>query len=225
MTDRERLGEKALEFSEGLWQRGDVWEFDTSDFERARFTRTMEVLDGTRYPRVLELGCGAGHFTRLLARLADRIVAFDIAPSAIARARAAEAETTIIDYRVGNAMDYGWRSDDPWDLIVMNDTMCYLGWLYPFFDVAWFASEIHAAIRPGGHFLMANAMDAQYDKLLLPYIIRTYRDLFVNVGFRPIREEVFSGTKHGVRFDVLISLFEKPLEARLHDGPGVRSTT
>jgi hypothetical protein len=60
---------------------------------------------------------------------------------------------------------------------------------------------------------MANAMDAQYDKLLLPFVIRTYRDLFLNVGCRLVREETFSGTKHDVRFDVLISLFEKPLEA------------
>ena len=212
MTERERLGEKAFEFSEGLWRR-DVWEFDTSDFDRARWARVIDVLDGARYPRVLELGCGAGHFTRLLARLADRIVAFDIAPSAIARARAAETDATTIDYRVGNAMDYGWRADGPWDLVVMNDTMCYLGWLYPFFDVAWLASEIHAAVRPGGRFLMANAMDAQYDKLLLPYIIRTYRDLCLNVGFQLAREETFTGTKHDVRFDVLISLFEKPLQA------------
>jgi hypothetical protein len=55
-------------------------------------------------------------------------------------------------------------------------------------------------------------MDEQYDKLLLPSIIRTYRDLFLNVGFGLAREEIFSGTKAGVRFDVLISLFEKPLE-------------
>ena len=212
MTDRERLGEKAFEFSEGLWQRGDIWEFDTSEFERARWARLIEVLAGARYPRALELGCGAGHFTRLLTQLADRIVAFDIAPSAIARAHAAEAGTTSIEYRVGNAMDYGWRDDGPWDLVVMNETICYLGWLYPFFDIAWFASEIHAATRPGGAVLMANSMDEQYDKLLLPYVIRTYRDLFLNVGFDLAREEIFSGTKHDVRFDVLISLFAKPLE-------------
>jgi SAM-dependent methyltransferase len=213
MTDREQLGKRAFEFSEGLWQRGDFWEFDTSEFERGRWARSIEILDGVRYPKALELGCGAGHFTRLLARLADHVVAFDIAPSAITRARAAETGATGIDYRVGNAMECGWRADGPWDLVVMNDTICYLGWLYPFFDVAWFASEIHAAIRPGGRFLMANAMDAQYDKLLLPFVIRTYRDLFLNVGCRLVREETFSGTKHDVRFDVLISLFEKPLEA------------
>jgi SAM-dependent methyltransferase len=212
MSDRERLGQKALEFSEGLWQRGDVWEFDTSEFEGARWARLMAVLDGARYPRALELGCGAGHFTRLLTRVTGHIVAFDIAPSAIAQARAAEAAGTTIEYRVGNAMDCDWRDEGPWDLVVMNETLCYLGWLYPFFDIAWFASEILAATRPGGAFLMANSMDAHHDKLLLPYIIRTYRDLFLNVGFRLAREEIFSGTKHDVRFDVLISLFAKPLE-------------
>ena len=213
MTDRERLGDQAFQFAEGLWRRGDVWEFDTSEFERARWARLIEILDRARYSRILELGCGAGHFTRLLARLADHVVAFDIAPSAITRARAAEGGTTTIDYRVGNAMEYGWRADGQWDLVVMNETICYLGWLYPFFDIAWFASEIHAAIRPGGQFLMANSMDEHYDKLLLPFVIRTYRDLFLNVGCRLVQEEIFSGTKHEVRFDVLISLFEKPLEA------------
>jgi SAM-dependent methyltransferase len=214
MTNSERLGQKAFEFAEGLWQRGDAWEFDTSEFDRARWARSIEVLDdGARYPKALELGCGAGHFTRLLRPLADRIVAFDISPSAVERGRAAESASSTIEYRVGNAMDYGWRADGPWDLVVLNDTICYLGWLYPFFDVAWFASEIHAAVRPGGRFLMANAMDAQYDKLLLPYITHTYRDLFCNVGLRLAREETFSGTKHDVRFDVLISLFEKPREA------------
>ncbi|NJM40381.1 MAG: hypothetical protein HC853_06245 [Anaerolineae bacterium] len=89
-----------------------------------------------------------------------------------------------IDFRAGNAMDYAWRADGPWDLIVINDTICYLGWLYSFFDVAWFVSEIHGAIRPGGRFLMANTMDLKgYDKLLLPYVTRSYRDLALNVGF------------------------------------------
>ncbi len=93
----------------------------------------------------------------------------------------------------------------------MNETICYLGWLYSFFDVAWFASELHAATRPGGRFLMANSIDRQgYDKLLLPHIIRTYRDLFLNVGFTLDREETMAGTKNGVEFETLISLFARP---------------
>jgi SAM-dependent methyltransferase len=209
MPDREEAGQKALEFAESLWKRGDFWEFETSEYERTRFARTIEVLRGRRYARGLELGCGAGHFTRLLAPLVDRLVAYDIAPSAIARAKAAPGGTAI-DYRTGNAMDYAWRREEPWDLIVMNDTICYMGWLYSFFDIAWFASELHQAIRPGGRFLMANTMDkAGHDKLLLPHITRSYRDLVLNVGFTLEREETCRGTKNDMEFETLISLFAR----------------
>lgn len=211
MTDREQAGQKALEFSENLWKRGDFWELESSEYERARCARLIDVLRDARYPRALELGCGAGYFTRLLAPQTDRLVAYDISPSAIARARGAGTADTPIEFRAGNAMDYGWRDDGPWDLVTMNETICYLGWLYSFFDVAWFAAELHAATRPGGRFLMANSMDKHgYDKLLLPHIIRSYRDLFLNVGFSLDREEAFRGTKNGVEFEVLISLFARP---------------
>jgi SAM-dependent methyltransferase len=209
MTDREEAGRKALEFSENLWKRGDFWELESSEYERARCAHLIRVLQGARYPRALELGCGAGYFTRLLAPHVDRLVAYDISPSAIARARAAGGGETI-DFRAGNAMDYAWQADGPWDLVVMNETICYLGWLYSFFDVAWFASEIHSAVRPGGRFLMSNTMDLHgYDKLLLPHIIRSYRDLVLNTGFALEREETFRGTKNSVEFETLISLFAR----------------
>ena len=210
MIDREKLGQEAFEFSETLWQRGDFWELETSEFELARCDQLFDALQDGRYARALELGCGAGYFTRLLAPLAEQVVAFDISPSAIARARSRTSPQAAIDFRVGNIMDYGWRAEGPWDLVVMNDTICYLGWLYPFFDIAWLARELHAATRSGGRFLMANTMDPLYDKLLLPHIIRTYRDLFANAGFRIDREEGFRGTKHGVDFEVLITRFGRP---------------
>jgi SAM-dependent methyltransferase len=140
----------------------------------------------------------------------DRLVAYDISPAAIARARAAAGGGEAIEFRAGNVMDYGWRAEAPWDLIVMNDTICYLGWLYSFFDIAWLASELHEAVRPGGRFLMANTMDLQgYDKLLLPHITRSYRDVPLNVGFVLEREETVRGTKNGVEFETLISLFSR----------------
>ena len=208
-TDREQAGQKALEFSENLWKGGDFWELETSEYERVRYARTVAVLGGARYRRGLELGCGAGFFTRLLAPHVDQLVAYDISPSAIARARAAGGGSHI-DFRAGNVMDYAWRAEAPWDLIVMNDTICYLGWLYSFFDVAWLASELHGAIGLDGRFLMANTMDLQgYDKLLLPHITRSYRDLALNVGFALDREETVRGAKNGVDFETLISLFAR----------------
>jgi hypothetical protein len=52
-------------------------------------------------------------------------------------------------------------------------------------------------------------MDAVHDKLLLPHIIRTYRDLFLNAGYGLDAEDIFRGTKNGVEFEILTSLLLK----------------
>jgi SAM-dependent methyltransferase len=213
MIERERIGQQAQDFCDGLWQQGDFWDFERSEFEKARCARLIAMLAGRRYGRVLEIGCGAGYFTRLLAPLADQIVAFDIAPTAIARARTLGEDLQKVDFRVANVMDYSWQAEGPWDLVIFNDTICYLGWLYPFFDVAWLAAQLFAATQPGGRLLMANTMDEVGDKLLLPYITRTYRDLFRNVGYQLEAEDVFRGTKNTVDYDILISLFARAPEA------------
>jgi SAM-dependent methyltransferase len=210
MSEQQPIGQKAQEFFEDLWQEGDFWEFESSDYEQARLAQLFKMIDGRRYGRALELGCGAGHFTRLLAGIADHIVALDIAPTAIARARALELGPGAVDFRVANIMEYKPGADGPWDLLVMTETICYLGWLYPFFDVAWFAAELFAATRHGGWLLLANTVGEE--ALLLPWVIRTYHDLFRNVGYRIEAEEVFEGTKKGVNFEVLMSLFIKESE-------------
>jgi SAM-dependent methyltransferase len=207
MSDRTLVNEKAEAFFEDLWKRGDPWKLETSEFERAKYESEIATLRDRRYARVLEIGCGAGCFTRSLARIADQVVAIDISPTAIARARATGVDS--VDFRIANIMDYNPRPEGPWDLVVMNETICYLGWLYSFFDVAWLAAELFAATRDSGRLLMANTCGGVDDYLLLPWIIRTYHDLFLNVGYQLESEEIFRGTKDGADIEVLISLFGK----------------
>jgi hypothetical protein len=118
----------------------------------------------------------------------------------------------VVDYRVANIMDYDLNKGRPWDLVVMSETICYLGWLHSFFEVGWLAAELFAATRSGGRFLMANTqsgigIDDEY--LMRPWLIRTYRDLFLNVGYQLEVEEIFQGIKNGVNLEVLISLMTK----------------
>jgi SAM-dependent methyltransferase len=209
---REELRQKAETFFENVWQRGDPWEFETSEFEHTKYARQLALLEGRRYTRALELGCGAGAFTRLLARHADQVVALDISPTAIARAGIRTARPAAADFRVVNIMEYDVCAEGPWDLIVLSDTICYLGWLYSFFEVGWLASQIFAATRDGGYLLLANtlgAIDKTDDILFLPWLIRTYQALFLNVGYHLEREEIFRSTKHDATVDVLISLLVK----------------
>jgi SAM-dependent methyltransferase len=207
MSERKVITQKAGAFFDDLWNRGDPWKLETSEFEQAKYEREIGILRGRHYSRALEIGCGAGAFTRFLARVADETVALDISPTAIARADGTGLES--IDFRVANVMDYDPRAEGPWDLVVMSETIYYLGWLYSFFDVAWLAAELFAATRDEGQLLMGNTCGGVEDYLVRPWIIRTYRDLFLNVGYRLDSEEMFRGKKDGADIEVLISVFGK----------------
>jgi SAM-dependent methyltransferase len=208
--DRERAGDRARRFFDGLWSQGDYWKLETCKFEQARYARLMQLLDGRRYSRTLEIGCGAGAFTRLLAEVSDRVVGLDVSPAAVARARGRSPDSTVVEFRVANIMDTALEAESPWDLIVMNETVYYVGWLYSFFDVSWLAHRLLTSTATGGHFLLANTVGESVGYLLRPWVIRTYRDLFLNVGFQLEHEEVLQGTKDGIQLEVLISLLQRP---------------
>ena len=210
MTERRLRGRKAEEFFEDLWKRGDPWELETAAFEQARYARQLRILEGRRYPRALEIGCGAGAFTRLLTGIADRVLAVDVSPAAIARAeRMQDLAPGRAEFRAANIMEYDPVAEGPWDLVVLSETIYYLGWLYSFFDVGWLSFQLHTATSDGGRLLLANTFGGGEDYLLRPWVIRTYRDLFVNVGYRIESEEIFRGAKSGADIEVLMSLFTK----------------
>src|SRR5918995_6275548 len=213
--ERKLISQKAYAVFDELWKRGDPWNLEGSEFEQGKYVRQLAMVGGRRYARALEIGCGAGWFTRHLARVTDEVVALDIAPSAIARARASGLDLEVVDFRVTNIMEYDLRVEGPWDLVVMSETIYYLGWLYPFFDIAWLASELFASTSGTGRLLMANTFGGVEDYLLRPWVIRTYRDLFLNVGYRLEAEEIFRGSKDGANLEVLISFFGKVTEEKV----------
>jgi 2-polyprenyl-3-methyl-5-hydroxy-6-metoxy-1,4-benzoquinol methylase len=210
MIDRKMRQKEAEGFFEGLWKRGDPWDFETSEFENAKYQREIQLIRDRHYGRVLEIGCGAGVFTRRLASVGERILALDVSPTAISRAKNATSNLNNVEFRVQNIMDFDFRVEEKWDLVVFNETVCYLGWLYTFFEVAWFAGELFSAMQHGGRLLMANTLGGTNDHLITPPIINTYHDLFRNVGYTVSSEEIFTGMKSGVSLDVLISVFTRP---------------
>ena len=206
MSERTVITQKAQAFFEDLWKRGDPWKLETSEFEQAKYDREITILRGRRYPRALEIGCGAGAFTRRLARVADGILALDISPSAIDRARAIGINS--VDFRVANIMDYNPRAEGPWDLVVMNETICYLGWLYSFLTSP--GSPPSSLPRVARHGQMFNGQHLWWRRRLSapPWVIRTYRDLFLNVGYQLRHPRKFSAERRmALNIEVIISTF------------------
>lgn len=209
MLDQELIGQKMQSHYDAVWKSGDAWEFESSDYEQARFAAQLAMLAGRRYGRTLKIGCGSGCFTRELTQIADRVVALDISMAAIERARTNMPPDRPggVEFRVANIMEFDVKSEGPWDLIVLSETIYSLGWLYPFFDVALLATNLLEALEPTGRLLLANTYGAEKDWLMRPWLIDTYRDLFRNVGFRLESEQFFEGVKNDHTFRVLMSLF------------------
>jgi SAM-dependent methyltransferase len=211
MDEHQVIHERAREFFDDIWRGGDFWQVETSEFERNRYACQMNLLGDRRYGRALEIGCGSGCFSRLLAGVADEVVALDVSPLAIERARSLSTGRERIAFRVANIMDYDPVAEGPWGLIVMSETIYYLGWLYSFFDVAWLAVKLFEATQEGGRLLMANTCEGVEDYLMYPSIIRTYRDLMLNVGYQLDAEDVLHGAKDGYELKVLVSCYGKRL--------------
>jgi SAM-dependent methyltransferase len=212
VTTRQR-GKKAAVF-EKLWRHDDAgWANLGSTEWQAVYERQIAMIDGRSYARALEIGCGAGFLSVLLARVTNQLVALDIAPTAIGHARTRLAGPGLVDFRVANIMEYDIRAEGPWDLIVMSDTIYSLGSVYTFFEIAWLGAEMFAATSHGGRFLLANASsavkDEDEDEDMRPWVIRTYRDLFLNVGYCLEKEEIFPANYRGVGFQFMSSCFVK----------------
>ena len=95
--------------------------------------------------RALVPGCGRGHEARLLAGLGARVTAIDIAPAAIAAARACGPADAAIDYRVLDLFDLS-RTPGRFDLIVEHTCFCAI-------EPARreeYVDQVAAVLAPGG---------------------------------------------------------------------------
>lgn len=65
----------------------DPWRFETSPYEQRKYALTIASLPRERYVSAFEPGCSVGVLTELLATRCDRLLATDIVPAALDRAR------------------------------------------------------------------------------------------------------------------------------------------
>ena len=119
---RERL---EREYFEELYAGStDPWGFESSEYERRKYARTLEALGGRRFRRALEVGASIGVFTAILAPFCDDLLAVDTSERAVtlARERLAGSEHVRVEQRtLPEEMPRG-----PFDLIVASEVLYYL---------------------------------------------------------------------------------------------------
>ena len=166
--------------------------------------KTIGVMDLRPGERVLDLGCGSGWATRLLARIVcegpegfGQVVGVDIADEMIRQARGASKEFENILYVWGSAQQIPWE-ENFFDKVLSVESFYY----YPDQDRA--LAELFRVLAPRGRmFILINLYkDNQYslqwvDKLKVPVHVRSeaeYVELlkkhaFEKVGARRIPDD------------------------------------
>lgn len=85
---------------------------------------TIDYLDGPGM-KILDLGCGTGYFTQLLAPLSGQIIGVDIDPEMLKQAKAAYSMENLV-FKEADMLDLSPLAND-FDLITcFADTLCFL---------------------------------------------------------------------------------------------------
>jgi SAM-dependent methyltransferase len=100
--------------------------------------------------RVADVGCGTGHAMVLLAGAypASTFVGYDLAADAVARARSEAAAAGLANARFEVRDAAGLTVDEPFDVVFVFDA------IHDQVDPAAVLARIHAALAPGGTFVM-----------------------------------------------------------------------
>lgn len=118
-------GRLEREYFEGLYAESpDPWNFETSEYERRKYGRTLGALGDRRFRRALEAGCSTGVFTAMLAPRCDGLLAVDTSERAVALAR--ERLAGYPDVRVERRTLPEEMPEGPFDLIVASEILYYL---------------------------------------------------------------------------------------------------
>lgn len=126
----------------------DPWRFASSEYEKAKYAHTVEVLEDRKFARALEIGCSIGVLTRQLAVLCDDLVAVDISESAV---RAADDRTADLDHVTVQRRSLPEQMPEgPFDLIVASEVLYY-------WDEALLDAALDALVSrlPAGGLLLA----------------------------------------------------------------------
>lgn len=115
---------------------------------------------------VLDIGCGTGEFSRLLAHRARQVTALDLSPKSIQIAQKKSQQYNNIDYRVADIAAWKFPTKH-FDAVVSIATVHHL-------SVEQLIPQIETALKPGGVLIILDLLehhsltDIFYDAIAVP---------------------------------------------------------
>ena len=96
-------------------------------YQRRKYDTVMSLLPANRrFGRALDLGCGLGALSCLLAERADSVLGLDVAQTAVDHARKRHATRSNLSFERGDILDLSKGLNGQFDILMIADTLYYL---------------------------------------------------------------------------------------------------
>ena len=128
----------------------DPWDFETSEYERAKYAATLDALPRARYASALEVGCSIGVLTEALAKRCDALVSLDLAERALERARDRCRDLAHVRFELAQVP--GQWPEGRFDLILLSEVVYYLD----ADDVVSLVDRVRGSLLPGGSVVLVH---------------------------------------------------------------------
>jgi 2-polyprenyl-3-methyl-5-hydroxy-6-metoxy-1,4-benzoquinol methylase len=163
----------------------DPFTLAASSYEQKKQEDILKMVGSRRYQNALDIGCGCGISTSLLAPYCDRVQGVDFSEVAISLARKNTAQLSHLAFTVADIRKLNlWEK---YDLVLCSEVLYYLKPL----DLAFFVKNLEAWLKPGGWVIVVGWEGYSYvyrglekrlvlreyikgEDLLRPYLISRY---------------------------------------------------
>jgi SAM-dependent methyltransferase len=156
---RSDVGDRAA-FEALYGESDDPWDSFNPRFsyQRRKYETMMDLLPtGRTFTRVLDLGCGLGTLSRMLAARSDSVLGLDVAQAAVDHARRRHGGVANLSFERGDILDCVLTGK--FDMVMIVDTLYYLPSTS---DAALdeVACRIADLLEPGGICVLSNHLFA-----------------------------------------------------------------
>lgn len=151
--NRETLLSESLQpkyFDDVYGASGDPWNYQTSEYEKAKYEDTIQALTRDSYESALEIGCSIGVLTARLAQRCAKLLSTDVSEKALAAARERCKELPQVTFRRMEAPKE--FPSGTFDLTVLSEVAYY----WSFEDLALGSEKIGQHLMPGGQLLLVH---------------------------------------------------------------------
>jgi cyclopropane fatty-acyl-phospholipid synthase-like methyltransferase len=181
------------EYFKGVYDANeDPWNFETSEYEAAKYAVTIAALPKKQYQNVLEIGCSIGVLTVLLAQKCKHLLATDVSQKALDIAAKRCEELKNVSFQ---KMSFPKElPEDEYDLIMISEVAYYLSSA----DWEFAVNSLNDILLSGGNIVLVHWLPEVHD---YPQTGDEVHESF-KILMKDKMINVFSGREENYRIDV-----------------------